>query len=146
MRFYLKKAAAEHCDLLFKWSNDKEVRENSFTKDAIKYDVHVKWFNDKLNSPNCDIFIFYLDNVPVGQARIDVENHEAVISYSIDNNYRGRGLSTEMIGLLEKNVDTNVNKLIGYVKFSNVISQRVFEKLGYTKELNNNYIKYSKII
>lgn len=146
MCFYLKKATAEHCNLLFKWTNDKEVRENSFTKDVIKYDEHVKWFNDKLNSPNCKIFIFYLDNVPVGQVRIDVDNHEAVISYSLDNNFRGKGLSAEMIGLLEKNIDTNVNKLIGYVKFSNVISQRVFEKLRYTKELSDNCIKYSKII
>lgn len=145
MNTFLKKASKADCDLLFKWANDKEVRENSFTKDEIKYDDHIKWLEDKLNCCTSDIFIFYLDNEPIGQVRIDIENNEAVISYSIDKDYRGNGLSTKMLAQLEVNIESNINKLIGYVKFNNVTSQKVFEKLAYTKTQGDDCIKYYKI-
>lgn len=149
LKLYLKKAEAKDCDLLFHWSNDRTVRLNSFNQDEIKYDEHVKWFNKKINSDTCCIYILYSDNLPVGQVRIDIENNEAVISYSIDKNYRGRGLSSKMLSLLEVRIkeDSNwISTLIAYVKYNNITSQSVFQKLGYLKQNCNEFIKYYKLL
>lgn len=146
MNAFLKKASKDDCDLLFNWANDVYSRENSFNSSQINYDEHVIWFDNKLNSNNSNIYIFYYNSFPVGQARIDIENNEGIISYSIDNYYRGQGLSKNMLCLLEKKVNNKVNKLIAFVKYDNIRSQRKFEQLDYTKLEYKSYIKYYKVI
>ncbi|MCB2297181.1 GNAT family N-acetyltransferase [Clostridium tagluense] len=144
MQKYLKKATYNDCDLLFNWANDKTVRESSFNNNKIEYEEHINWFQNKLNSNDTDIFIFYYQHIPVGKVSIDIENKEAIISYSIDKDYRGLRLSTDMLKLLEKNVERPISKFVGYVKYDNVQSQLVFERLGYQKVKCDNYIKYYK--
>lgn len=144
MQIYLKRATQDDCDLLFKWANDKIVRENSFNNNEIKYEEHNKWFSKKINSNTTDIFIFYYGSAPVGKVSIDIENKEAIISYCIDKDYRGRSLSIEMLRLLETNIKREIDKFVGYVKYDNAKSQKVFERLGYQKLECDNYIKYYK--
>jgi len=143
---FLKRACKQDCDLIFNWANDVSVRKNSFNSNELNYDEHVVWFDNKLHSNNSIIFLFYYNNLPVGQVRIDIENKVGIISYSIDKDFIGCGLSIEMLRLLEVNVNKDVNKLIGNVKFGNVASQKIFEKLGYAKSVNENFIKYYKLI
>lgn len=146
LNVFLKHACRKECDLLFNWANEISARENSFNGNEINYDEHVNWFDNKLNSNNSVIFLFFYNNIPIGQVRTDIENKAGIISYSLDENYRGQGLSIEMLRLLESSVNNDVNKLIGYVKFSNTSSQKIFEKLGYVKSVNESFIKYHKFI
>ncbi|MBU3142322.1 GNAT family N-acetyltransferase [Clostridium sp. CF012] len=120
------------------------VRENSFDNNEIKYKDHIKWFNNKLNSNTTDIFVFYYGSIPAGKVSIDIKNKEAIISYSIDKDYRGRNLSIEMLGLLEMNTKREISKFVGYVKYDNIKSQKVFQRLGYKKMECDDYIKYYK--
>lgn len=149
MDITLKPASKKACDLLFNWANDEDVRKNSFTDNKILYKDHIKWFNNKINSDKCFIFILYFAEIPAGQIRIDIENENGVISYSIDKDFRGKGLSEIMISQLEAEVKKNkeyINKLVGYVKFGNVISQKVFENLKYEKITHDDFLEYKKII
>lgn len=149
MNLYLRKATFEDCDLLFNWANDKLVRQNSFNKQKILYKEHRMWFNNMMNSDICSIFILCCKNRPLGQVRIEIENKFAIISYSIDKNYRRKHLSIEMLSLLEKklsNSNSNIVKLIGYVKIENISSQKVFQKLKYNQIHYNNFYKYYKLL
>lgn len=149
MNLYLRKAVLEDCDLLFNWANDKMVRQNSFSQKEILYKDHVIWFNKMTNFDRYIIFILCCENIPLGQVRIEIEKRTAVISYSIDRNYRGKHLSIEMLDLLEKeiiNSKIDINKLVGYVKLDNNISQRVFENLKYKKIFYNNFYEYYKLL
>ena len=87
--------------------------------------------------------------MPIGQVRIDVESKMAVISYSLDKNYRGKGLSVVMLSLVEEEIRNsciNINKLIGFVKFENIASQKVFESLKYNKKIHSDeFLEYEKI-
>ncbi|WP_069187756.1 GNAT family N-acetyltransferase [Clostridium diolis] len=142
-------ASKQDCDLLFDWANDKAVRENSFSSHKILYEDHIKWFNDKINSNKCFVFILKFKGNSAGLVRIDVEDKKAIISYSIDKNYRGRGLSKVMLDLLETEVVNNkisINNLIGLVKFENVASQKVFESLKYNKIICNEFLEYEKYL
>jgi len=145
----LKPASKKACDLLFNWANDEDVRKNSFTNDKILYEDHIKWFNNKISSDKCFIFILYFGEIPAGQIRIDMESGTGVISYSIDKDFRGKGLSEIMLSQLETEVKKSIkyiNNLVGYVKFGNITSQKVFKKLKYEKISHNDFLEYKKII
>ena len=88
---YLRKAEATDVDLLFEWANEPEVRKNSFNSELIDYSVHTKWFNKVLSSDNIEQFILMDDDTAVGQIRININEDEAEISYSIGAEFRGKG-------------------------------------------------------
>ncbi|MFW2501332.1 GNAT family N-acetyltransferase [Clostridium diolis] len=149
MEITLERISKEDCDLLFNWANDTEVRKNSFNSDKILYENHIKWFNNKINSDKCSIFILKENRISVGQVRIDIENSTVIISYSIDKNYRGKGLSVILLSLLEekiRNNNINIKKMVGLVKFDNVASQKAFEALKFDKKICNNFLEYEKYL
>ena len=53
-------------ELIFKWSNDEEVRKNSFHTETIKWEEHVKWFNNIIDNSNscnsCNYRLFRIRN------------------------------------------------------------------------------------
>lgn len=137
-KIFLKKAQWPDVDLLFAWTNDNEVRSNSFNSTPIEYENHKKWFGDCIKNENADIYICYSDNDPVGQVRLNYEDDRAVISYSISCKYRGKGFGKIIIKLIEAEVISNhpvINCLVGSVKTSNIASQKIFEYLEYEKYL-----------
>ncbi|AGX44911.1 GNAT family N-acetyltransferase [Clostridium saccharobutylicum] len=149
MEIELKQASKKDCDLLFIWANDIQVRENSFNSEKIMYEDHLNWFNNKISCDECVIFILYFDEIPIGQVRVDIENENGLISYSIDRNYRGKGLSIAMLSKLEIEINKSENcirKLVGRVKFTNIASQKVFENLKYRKIIHTNFLEYNKTI
>ncbi|MFU0784417.1 MAG: N-acetyltransferase domain-containing protein [Thermoanaerobacterium thermosaccharolyticum] len=149
MNLYLRKATLEDCDLLFNWANDDIVRKNAFNTDTIKFEDHIVWFNNKIHSNNCFIFILCLDKDPIGQIRIDIEEKCGIISYSIDKNYRFNGYGSTLLSMLEDaiiDIHINIVRLIGKVKYDNVASQKAFKKNGYQKILCEKYVLYSKKI
>ena len=149
MELYLKRAAAEQCDILYAWANEEEVRKNSFNQEKIPYEQHAAWFNNKINSSSSIIFICYEKEMPVGVVRIEIEAAQGTISYSVDKNYRGKGVASSMLKLLEEEVKDNkinIHTLIGYVKFDNIPSQKIFKKLGYIEKKEEEFNRYEKHI
>ena len=126
--------------ILFDWVNEKEVRRNSLNIQLVQWGKHVSWFNSKLESNKCKIFVLEIEDVPVGQIRIDKEDEYWLIDYSIDKNHRGNGYGYLIIDLLIKNIGSI--KLKGVVKTSNVASQKVFEKLEFKANRNKNLIQF----
>jgi RimJ/RimL family protein N-acetyltransferase len=144
-----KKIQESDCDLLFIWVNEPEVRQNAFNPKKVKYEEHIKWFSKILNSNTSKIYIATVNNISIGQIRIDVEIEDGIISYSIDKNYRNRGYGTQLLNRVKDlvlNEDLQIKRLIGKVKKSNLISQRAFEKAKYGKKELNDYIEYFKNI
>lgn len=144
---YLKKVTYKDCELLFQWVNDNEVRKNSFNVEKIQYEDHVKWFKNKMDSHNQYMFILYDEEGPKGQIRVDIEENKGGIGYSIDSKYRGKGYGSKILELIEREIlirNIQIHKLIGEVKYSNIASQKAFEKNGYVKLEKEDHIKYIK--
>ena len=129
-------AGKKDIDLLFKWSNDKAVRDNSYSRQAIEYNSHVEWFNKKINSNSCVIYIF-LDkfSIPVGQVRIekDMITKEGTIGIIVESHNRGKGYSSIMLEKASADfLNLNSNFIIlAYVMKKNKISYKSFIKAGY---------------
>ncbi len=120
-------------NVYYKWSNDTTVRRNAFNNSLIEWDIHNKWFDNKLDDNNCFMYLFESDSIPVGQVRYDfnTETNIAEIDYSVDSEFRGMGLGAELIAISMAQLHLEINmpvKLIAKVKKKNIPSIKVFEK------------------
>ncbi|QNO13410.1 GNAT family N-acetyltransferase [Alkalicella caledoniensis] len=133
----------EDCDLLFEWTNDEKVRENSFNSETVKYSDHNKWFNEKMNCPRTILLFLVVNNIKSGLVRLDEINNESLlINYSIPKEYRRKGYGTMLLELVK---DKYSDKgLVGKVKKENIGSIKAFIKAGfYMKEEAEMLVFYS---
>lgn len=142
---HLRAVEPEDIDLLYEWANDKETRKNAFSSEYISFETHKLWFANILKSDKVFQFIYYYNNKSVGQIRLDIENDNAYIDYSINHAHRGQGHGKSMLLLTEelvRNQYPNIKNMIAQVKEENKASQKVIESLNYKKV----FIEYSKEI
>ena len=136
MSYYLRKTLETDCRLFYRWANDPAVRSASFSTEQISWEEHQKWFawmleKDSIDSFVCMDFLLPVGQVRVGQAQSDPK--KGVISYSVGEEYRGRGIAKQMLTKLEGKLSEKYKALIAEVKPENAASRKVFEDLGYTK-------------
>ncbi|MCK9339014.1 MAG: GNAT family N-acetyltransferase [Bacteroidales bacterium] len=146
MSTYLKAATEKDINLLFEWTNDPSVRQNSFNSAPIPFEDHQRWFHRVLNDPNTFLYILYDANIPIGQIRLDKkEDGSAVINYSISKSHRGKGYGLIIIQLINNYIIENslpITTLIAKVKKENVASQLIFEKSGFRVSDKGDFYEY----
>ena len=142
--FYLRKATQSDSQKVFNLSNDPEVRMQSITREPIVWEDHAVWFSKKISDENY-IFLLAFDKKDnfIGQVKFQIEKDFAVISISISDNYRGKGLSKKILNesclsiFQEKNF---LKKIIAYIRQNNTASIGGFKSAGFTfaeeKQLN----------
>lgn len=130
---------------VFELSNEDYVRANSLNLEKIDWEHHVNWFQERIKKTNEPFYIIEDEkNNFIGQVRID-KKEEVIISISIRENFRGKGLAKKII----KNCSdlSNFETITAYVKESNLPSLKSFLKAGYKNlGIENGYYKliYSK--
>lgn len=142
--YRLIKANEDDCELLYKWTNDVEVRKNSFNTNKVIYDDHIKWFMSKLNSKDTFIYIFENKQEPIGVIRLEkIDKELMLINYSIDIKHRGKGHATKLLKIIKTEL---INcRLVGKVKKDNIGSIKAFQRAGYfMKEELEYLVFYSK--
>lgn len=146
MSLYLREAAESDMDLLFEWANDDTARKNAFRTEKIPYVEHAEWFSKIMADDSVCQYILCDDGIPVGQARLNVENKEAFIDYSICAGERGKGYGSALLALVRRQAEmdkiTDITKLTGQVKYGNAASARAFERCGFAKKELPEFIQY----
>ena len=144
---YLRPVEDEDVKRLHEWRNEESVRLNSFNTEPIPYENHEKWFARVMGDDNEHIYILMAGEpvAPAGQIRITLVPSTVnvpgtvnklltgEISYSIDKGFRGLGLGTKIVALVEEEARSYVSVLTARVKASNKASIHVFESNGYTR-------------
>lgn len=141
----IRRATLDDLDLLYQWSNDLEVRNNSFSLEHISYEEHCEWFNRIMHDDHIYQYILMDNDLLVGQIRLNINGDEAEISYSIAKEYRGKGYGRKILQLIQEEVSSSipeVKKLIAKVKPDNIPSNKLFSSENY----DPTYILYSKNI
>lgn len=135
-------ANESHCDLIYEWVNDDEVRKNSFNNNKITYEEHVKWYFNKLKDFNCYMYLLTKSDKNIGIVRIEKKENENLISYSIAKEYRGKGYGYKLLSRVEKELMKKYKDIVltSYVKKENISSINIFKKLNY-KIVKNDYDK-----
>lgn len=139
----LRRCTYSDMDIIYKWINDDEVRNNSFNSDYIEYETHVKWFNEKINSNNIYMYIILNNNKEIGTIRLEKHNSKAIISYLISNEYRGKGYGNKVIDLIKKEaIINNIDILEAVVKKDNIASRKIFINNGFFEIQENDRYLY----
>jgi RimJ/RimL family protein N-acetyltransferase len=144
----------EQKDLLrtYEWASDPEIRKFFFNPEVIGLTDHKKWFNRKLKDQNCFYYLGFINNKAFGSIRFDIQEHKTYVSYLIDPKYQNRGLGSIILKkALHLFVNSTAYNLTIYAEvfLQNHASARVFEKLGFAKELaspNDDILVFKKRI
>ena len=128
-----RSATMDDLEVIFKWSNDTETRQNSFTSTPISYQEHVSWFNQKVQDKATTMLIFE-DNAQNRVGLVRIENRsQPVIGINVAPLARGKGYASTMI--LEAchfYFDTfEVKEIYAYIKNENKASIKAFKKAGF---------------
>ncbi len=129
-KIWSRKATESDSSLLLLWRNDPVVRKNSFNSNPITSEEHSEWLKKCLASVDVEIYLYFIDEEPLGQVRLNYEKDVAIISYSIAEPYRGFGFGREIIRdveLLTQRNHPETKYFIGNVKIDNIASQKIFE-------------------
>ncbi len=133
---YLREVTIEDMEQIYIWANDGEVRRNSFSIAKISMEEHEAWFRKVLMKDRIRQYVMVVENVPVGQIRITIDDNVAEIGYSISKEYRNKGYGKLIVKLLiDKITDEypQIYKLVARVKEDNVLSSKIFQSLGFGK-------------
>jgi UDP-2,4-diacetamido-2,4,6-trideoxy-beta-L-altropyranose hydrolase len=150
-KLIIRKAAISDLLCCFNWVNDPEVRMQSYNQHPISIEQHSQWFRQKLEDPSCYYYMLEMDGQPMAQIRFQIQDNEAVLGYLAAAGIRSKGLGTT---ILAKGIEQFVKEyqqpvqIIGYVKRTNLPSQRSFERLAFYKEDTEAYMdsyKYTMI-
>jgi RimJ/RimL family protein N-acetyltransferase len=131
-KLHIRQAKLTDVDLIFEWSNDQLVREQSFYSDVISYVSHCEWFKNKLSDESALIYILEADGKPACILRIDEKTDNAVIGVVIGKEFRGKGLASISIsrGVTEY-FKTNSLPILASIKKQNIASIKSFQKAGF---------------
>lgn len=134
---YLRAASEADMDLLFAWTNEPSVRQNSFSVSEVSYGEHIDWFHKLMENPNARQYIYMYEGEETGQIRLTVSGNTAEIGYSICAEKRGRGHGRKILELACEQVKTDfprVDELLGKVKPENIASRKAFIGAGFLEE------------
>jgi RimJ/RimL family protein N-acetyltransferase len=139
-----RKAETKDVDIYFNWANDPEVRQHSYNQESIPYEKHVEWFNRNINDP-AHLFLIFFDpdeNIPLGQVRfVKDSSKNAIISVSVDQHFRGKGLGTQVISLASVffHEHDDASSVTAYIKQDNIASLKSFIAAGFVVKENCTY-------
>lgn len=129
MRILYRKAENKDCELLYRWANNSDVRNNSFNPRRITWDEHRKWFSSKLIDPESFLFIFESEElIPLGIVRIERIRENRVIGVTVAPEFRGQGIGSRIIELgCRKFWENKTDDIFAYIKVSNKGSLMAFQ-------------------
>lgn len=129
----IREAQESDVDLYFDWVNDEAVRENSFVSEAVLYENHLEWFRTRLSDSYTFMYVFEIDDLPVGQVRFE-RGKITLIDISLDREFRGKGLGSLIISLAVKRYfrqSGDNNPVTAYIKSGNAPSVLAFARAGF---------------
>ena len=136
MDFQLRPAQPDDCEAFFMWANDPLTRMVSFSQQTIDWEEHCDWFQARLGDPDCQILIAvdFLGQ-RIGQVRFEKSNGTALISVSLDREFRGLGLGSRLIRQACSRVlaGEDITAIQALIKKGNSVSLSAFAKAGFGK-------------
>jgi len=127
----------EDVDVTFKWQIHPQVRRYSRNTHAPSIQDHTYWFKDSLDNKKREIWIFEVNNQPIGQLRLD-RGEKNEISILISPQYAGRGYGgIALRNLCEQYLDL---ELWAYINLDNVASKATFERANFKYQYGNWYL------
>ena len=134
----LRKATLADSNLILAWRNDAEAVATSTTQLAVTEAEHDRWYIKVLTDLTVHLYVAETDGGAmegqrsIGMGRINEERGVAVLSYSIDANYRGLGYGGELVAALTaKAYEFGYVSIQAVCRCSNTASVRALLRQGF---------------
>ena len=132
--------------LVFEWRNIDTLVALSSHQKKVTLQEHQQWFKRKIVDLNCKLLIIQLKNENIGLIRIESEQGECEITIYLIPGYEGQGFGHVALSQAIDNCTLNCKSYLAKVQSKNIPSQKLFQKLGFSKASENNaFILYNKI-
>ena len=144
MNFNLRKIKISDWELLLNWRNDDNTRYWFFNESIVDKESHIKYIKNIVNSNHINQYILFINDKPAGTIKSTYNDGIYMLSYSIDNKFRKKGLSIIMMHLFLYNKQ---GTFICKIKKTNISSTKMVERVGYVKELSytDNILTYKLV-
>lgn len=97
-RLIVRRMVKPDSDRLFAWINEPQTRENSFNSAQVKWDTHVEWLEQRIDSSENLLLIAELEGIPCGHVRYEKQTDgQVLLSFLVASDYRGLGLAGPII-------------------------------------------------
>ena len=130
MRIELVECRPEYWEFVRLLRSDSKNQEGFFS--IVKINSQQQKIYMELNSHRYKICL--LNGIPVGYVGVIGDSE---VTYCVDSEHKGMGIGTKIMEEFSKSFDS----LDAYVKVENLPSQRIFEKLGWEKQI---YYRFRK--
>lgn len=132
--------------ILLQLANDPLARTNSFQSKLIDEETHHKWLSNQLaDSSYHRIYILEAKmNCVVGVVRFDLSEEEWELSFVLAPEVRGKGYGIRVLrsAIATFCHDRLTTKIVARVKPTNIPSQRIFQRLGFSVSHGADEIVY----
>jgi RimJ/RimL family protein N-acetyltransferase len=136
----LRKATFDDSALLLRWRNDSETIAMSQTQRAVTETEHTRWFVKALADTTIHLYIAEepIDYgpiqpwLPIGMGRIIEDRGVAILSYSVDVDYRNSGYGGELVSTLTaKAYELGYTSIQAVVRHANTPSIKALLRDGF---------------
>lgn len=133
--FTLRGASEADLQLLWRWANEPDIREVSFSSQPISWATHTSWFAAELDSQD-SLLLMAIDSggEPLGQVRFRRQSPRAVASITIARQFRRQGFGVRLIrraARIALDRWPDVDCLEAEIKTANDASRRAFAAAGF---------------
>ncbi|WP_400080427.1 UDP-2,4-diacetamido-2,4,6-trideoxy-beta-L-altropyranose hydrolase [Winogradskyella sp. R77965] len=128
----LRNATIEDSKLIFDWSNDDLVRQNSFNSEKLVLSNHNIWYTEKLKDKSCMFLVALVEDEAAGLVRFTIGETHTVVGITISKYFRGKQLASRFLTAAAKDYfKTNTLPIFAYIKKDNIASIKSFQNAGY---------------
>ncbi len=135
----LRKLDEPDLDLVLKWRNSEQVRNNMFSSHIISYEEHRSWYKSVIEQKKSIYLIFEFQRKPVGLVYfndINTESNRCFWGFYLGENSTVKGTGTAMgfCGLEYAFETLNIRKVCGEVLGFNANSIKFHKRLCFKEE------------
>ena len=146
MQIEIRKANENDSPFLFELRNQPSTYQYAKNPRLVEWQEHIDWLEPILKGETQrHLFIIEFDGQKAGQTRIDIEDKEAEVNISLMPEFQGQGIAFVAIEKAMEKIsqEQGVKIFRAHVHQDNIASQKLFEKLGYQIETQEDvWIEY----
>lgn len=135
----LRDVISDDMDTIFRWQQDKDIRQFSRVNESPTYEEHKNWFNNRISLDKGLYKMIMYNDINVGVLRLDPlsdrDNNSYEVSIFVDKNYQQKGIALDCLNMIREKYPAY--SLYAYIDDENTPSQKLFIKAGY--QLSNGW-------
>jgi UDP-2,4-diacetamido-2,4,6-trideoxy-beta-L-altropyranose hydrolase len=137
-------ATEEHCELIYRWQSNNNIRKYFINPEAPSWQEHLQWYHACLLDPNRILYLLH-DNQEnnVGLLRLDqltkneYSTHKYEISIIIAPEHQGKGIAVNALKKLSRLKKNAI--YMATIHVDNIHSHRAFVSVGFQKYSQTHY-------